>query len=71
MNNVAKYKACIIRLQVAIEMGQISQKGNLSKALIPYQAHLVEFNKHFIHITYTYLSGKDNQSIDGLAKIIQ
>jgi len=40
-----------------------------SKALAPYQAHLIELTKYFTYVTYTYFPRKDNKFADILEKL--
>ena len=84
-NNMMQYKAYIIGLQPATEIGfkkfliyedsnliinHICQKYRVrGESLSPYQAYFIDLTKHSMHITYTYLLREDNQFVDALAKL--
>ncbi|XP_058003987.1 uncharacterized protein LOC131180654 [Hevea brasiliensis] len=85
-NNVAEYEACVSGLQAAIEMKikklEVYEDSTLiiyqvkgewqtkDPKLVPYQKYLLELIKEFEKISFTHLSGDENQFVDALATLV-
>ncbi|XP_074300900.1 uncharacterized protein LOC141632237 [Silene latifolia] len=83
--NAAEYKACLLGLRSALDLGlkkllvhgdsslMINQVGGSWKikrqSLAPYQTRIEELEKHFEDIRYVHLPREENQFADALSKL--
>ena len=84
-NNIAEYEACIMGLEMALEMEiqELEVFGDSSliifqtrgeyktkdPKLIPYHDHLVKLSERFKEISFTYVPRAQNQFADALATL--
>ena len=62
-NNVAKYEACAMSLQAAID------KWVRDSCLLLYHKHITEMIKQFNEINFNYLPWEENQMVNALATL--